>query len=90
MRRWLKRTWLLTRFTTLWPDTAAGWTRPGIYLPLWPKTTQKGQLAEFEQREKKTLVLNPTAPRVAEYETQWQMRVDEVKKDFLGGQKSTA
>ncbi len=70
-------------------DTAAGWTRPGIYFtPLTKDNPRRAKLAEFEKREKKTLALNPAAPRVAEYEAQWQMRIDEVKRDFLGGQKS--
>jgi hypothetical protein len=70
-------------------DTAAGWVRPGIFFtPLTKDNSRRAKLAEFEKREKKTLALNPDSPRVAEYQAKCQMHIDEIKRDFLSGQKS--
>jgi hypothetical protein len=70
-------------------DTSAGWTRPGIFFtPLTKDNPRRAKLAEFAQREKKTLALNPASPRVAQYEAYNRPRIAEINRDFLGGAKS--
>jgi hypothetical protein len=70
-------------------DTAAGWTRPGIFFtPLTKDNPRRAKLAEFAKREKKTLALNPASPRVAQYEANNQAHLAEIRRDFLGGAKS--
>ena len=70
-------------------DVAPGWVQANIFLtPLTKDAPRRAKLAEFERREKKTLGLNTAAPRVAEYEAQNQPRVQEIKRDFLTGEKA--
>ena len=70
-------------------DIAPGWVQANIFLtPLRKDAPRRARLAEFERREKRTLGLNTASPRVAEYEARNQPRVEEIKRDFLAGQKS--
>ncbi len=69
-------------------DVSMGWVQANIYLaPLAKDSPRRAKLAEFERREKRSLGLNIAAPRVAEYEANNQKRVQDIKRDFLGGQK---
>ena len=70
-------------------DVSPGWVQINIVLtPLTKDNPRRAKLAEFERREKRTLGLNTASPRVAEYEAKNQPRVEEIKRDFLAGQKS--
>ena len=69
-------------------DVSMGWVQANIFFsPLAKDSPRRAKLAEFEKREKKTLGLNASAPRVAEYEANSQKRIADIKRDFLGGKK---
>jgi hypothetical protein len=70
-------------------DVAPGWVQANIYLtPLAKNDARRTKLAEFDRREKWTIVANPNSPRVAQYETQSRDRIQQIKTDFLGGEKA--
>ncbi len=70
-------------------DVAPGWVSANIFLtPLTKGHPRRAKLAEFDRREKWTIGINPNSPRVAEYETKNRERIEQIKKDFLGGAKS--
>ena len=56
--------------------------------PLAENDARRTKLAEFDRREKWTIVANPNSPRVAEYEVQNRDRIQQIKTDFLGGEKA--
>ena len=49
---------------------------------------RRSKLVDFSRREKWTIAINPNSPRVAEYEASQHARVEQIKKDFLNGEKS--
>jgi hypothetical protein len=70
-------------------DVAPGWVTANIYFtPLTKNDPRRADLAKFDRREKWTIAVNPESPRVAEYETQNSERIEQIKKDFLNGDKS--
>jgi hypothetical protein len=70
-------------------DVSMGWVQANIVLiPLTKQDARRSKLAEFEKREKQTMAINPDSPRVAEYEAKSQQRIQQIKKDFLSGEKS--
>lgn len=69
-------------------DVSMGWVQANIYLaPLGKDSPRRAKLTEFEKRERVTLNLNPASPHVAAYEANSQKRIQDIKRDFLGGQK---
>jgi hypothetical protein len=69
-------------------DIGMGWVRGNIKLvPLTKSEPRRAELAKFEQREKKVLGLNRDQ-HVTDYEAKNKERVEEIKRDFLGGSKS--
>ena len=69
-------------------DVSMGWVQANIFLsPVAKDSPRRAKLAEFEKRERATLNLNPASPHIAAYETNSQPRIQEIKRDFLGGQK---
>jgi hypothetical protein len=70
-------------------DVAPGWVTANIFLtPLTKGDPRRAKFAEFDRREKWTLAINPGSPRVAEYEAKNRERIEQIKKDFLSGEKS--
>jgi hypothetical protein len=70
-------------------DVAPGWVQANIYLtPLHKGDGRRARLADFERREKWTIAVNPDSPRVVEYQASNRERIAQIKKDFLGGEKS--
>ena len=70
-------------------DVAPGWVTANIFFtPLTKGDPRRADLAKFEKREKWTIAINPDSPRVAEYETQNHERIEQIKNDFLKGEKS--
>ncbi len=69
-------------------DIGMGWVRGNIKLvPLTKNDPRRAELAKFEKREKKVLAQN-REEHVNEYEAKNKERVEEIKRDFLGGTKS--
>jgi hypothetical protein len=69
-------------------DVSMGVWKPNIYMaPLAKGDPRRSKLAEFERREKTVLALNRNQ-HVIDYEAKNQKRVQEIKQDFLSGQKS--
>jgi hypothetical protein len=58
------------------------------FSPLTKDDPRRAELAEFERREKWTIAANTGSPQVAEYEAGNRERIEQIKKDFLGGPKS--
>ena len=70
-------------------DVAPGWVQANISLTPLPKGhPRRAKLAEFDRREKWTIAINSGSPRVAEYEAQNRERIEQIKRDFLSGEKS--
>ena len=70
-------------------DIGMGWVRGNIRLiPLAKGDPRREKLAEFEKRESKRVVAQNRNKHVEDYETKNQGRIQEIKKDFLGGEKS--
>ena len=70
-------------------NVAPGWVTAKILLtPLTKNGSRREDLAKFDKREKWTITINPESPCVAEYETQNRERIEQMKKDFLNGDKS--
>jgi hypothetical protein len=70
-------------------DISLGWVRGNIWLnPLAKGDARRDRLTEFEKREgKRVLGLNRTR-YVEKYEAKNQERIQQIKRDFLGGDKS--
>ena len=69
-------------------DVSIGWVQANIFLsPLTKDSPRRAKLAGFEKRERATLNLNPASPHIAAYEANSQQRIQDIKRDFLGGQK---
>ncbi len=69
-------------------DIGMGWVRGNIRLvPLNKDSPRRVRLAEFEKRERQILAQNRT-DHVANYEAKHKERIEQIKQDFLGGQKS--
>jgi hypothetical protein len=69
-------------------DVGMGWVTANIKMvPLTKGDPRRAKLAEFEKKEKYVLAIQDTA-HVTQYETKSQAKVQEIKTDFLGGQKS--
>jgi len=70
-------------------DVAPGWVTANIYfVPLAKGDNRRKDLAKFNRQEKWTIAVNPESPRVAEYEAKNHDRIEQIKKDFLSGDKS--
>ena len=70
-------------------DVAMGWVTASIYMtPLKKNDSRREKLSQFNKQEKWTIAANPDSPRVAEYEAQSRERFEQIKKDFLSGDKS--
>ena len=70
-------------------DVAPGWVTANIFLsPMTKNDARRSKLDNFNRREKWTIAINPASPRVAEYEAAQHARVEQIKKDFLNGEKS--
>jgi hypothetical protein len=70
-------------------DVAPGWVTANIFLsPMTKNDARRSKLVDFSRREKWTIAINPNSPRVAEYEASQHARVEQIKKDFLNGEKS--
>ena len=69
-------------------DIGMGWVRGNIQLiPLVKGDERRDKLADYERREKKVVALNRNK-HVTDYEEKSQNRIEQIKKDFLGGDKS--
>ncbi len=69
-------------------DLAPGWIRANIMVnPMTKADPRRPRLPEFERREKQVLALNRN-DHVTDFESRNQQRVQQIKTDFLGGQKS--
>jgi hypothetical protein len=69
-------------------DIGMGWVKANIRLiPLLKGDPRREKLAEFEKREKKVVGLVRTE-HVTDYEAKNKTRVEEIRRDFLGGGKS--
>jgi hypothetical protein len=70
-------------------DVSPGVWQINIYLtPLTKGDPRRAKLAEFEMREKRTLTINPASPHVVKYEANSRVRIEQIKRDFLSGEKS--
>jgi len=70
-------------------DIGMGWMRGNIQLiPLGKGDARRDKLAEFEKRESKRVLALNRNQHVEDYEAKNQKRVEEIKKDFLGGAKT--
>ncbi len=68
-------------------DIGMGWVRGNIKLvPLAKDDPRRARLGEFENREK--VVSQSPSAYLAEYQQKHQEQVAQIKKDFVGGQKS--
>jgi len=69
-------------------DIGMGWVRGNITLvPLAKGDPRRAELPKFEKREKRVLALNRDE-HVTAYEARNAERIQEIKRDFLGGEKS--
>jgi hypothetical protein len=69
-------------------DIGMGWVRGNIQLiPLAKGDDRRSKLADYEKREKKVVALNRNK-HVTDYEEKNQDRIEQIKKDFFGGDKS--
>ena len=69
-------------------DISIGWSRGNIQLiPLAKDDARRAKLVEFEKREKKVVALNRNK-HVTDYEEKNRDRIEQIKKDFLSGEKS--
>lgn len=69
-------------------DIGMGWMRGNIQLiPLVKGDERRDKLADYERREKKVVALNRNK-HVTDYEEKNKDRVEQIKKDFLSGDKS--
>ena len=69
-------------------DVGMGWIQANIRMTPLAKDVPRGaRLAEFEKREKWVVAIQRDG-HVAEYEQKNQARVQQIKSDFLGGEKS--
>jgi hypothetical protein len=70
-------------------DVAPGWVTANIFFtPLTKGDHRRADLADFDRREKWTIAINLDSPRVAEYEAMNHERIEQIKRDFLSGEKS--
>lgn len=68
-------------------DVSIGWIRGNIKLiPLTKDAPRRAKLLEFEKREK--VVLQTRTAHIEEYERLHAAKVQEIKRDFIGGEKS--
>jgi hypothetical protein len=68
-------------------DVSMGMIRANVMLnPLKKDSPRRARLTEFETRE--NLVTYTHGERAQEYETKQQQRIADIKRDFLGGEKS--
>jgi hypothetical protein len=68
-------------------DIGMGWVKANIKLhPMAKGDPRRPRLAEFEKRARLVVGMQRTE-HVAEYESKNQFRVEEIKRDFLGGAK---
>lgn len=69
-------------------DVQMGWMKANISLnPMRKGDPRRAKLAEFEKREKNVLALQRTR-HATRFEQENQTRIQEIKRDFLGGEKS--
>jgi hypothetical protein len=69
-------------------DISMGWIKGNIFMsPMAKGDARRSKLPDFERREKTVVALNRNQ-HVIDYEAKNQKRVEEIKRDFLGGQKS--
>ncbi|HPA18573.1 MAG TPA: hypothetical protein PLU30_12555 [Verrucomicrobiae bacterium] len=69
-------------------DIGYGFVRGNIQLiPLHKGDARRGKLPEFERREKRVVALNRNE-HVTEYEEKNRARMEDIKRDFFGGEKS--
>jgi hypothetical protein len=69
-------------------DIGMGWVKANIRLvPLAKGDERRAKLADFERREKNVLALNRNE-HVEKYEAKNKDRIADIKKDFLGGDKT--
>jgi len=70
-------------------DVSHSWISANIFLtPLTKVDARRSELAELDSRELSTLPFSAGSPSVIEYETLSRKRIAQIKKDFLGGEKS--
>jgi len=68
-------------------DISMGWVRGNIKLiPLAKDDDRRARLGEFEKRER--VVSQSRTSHLSEYEQKNKGRIEEIKKDFLSGEKS--
>lgn len=69
-------------------DVQMGWVKANINMVgLARNDPRRAKLSAFEKREKNILATQ-RAPYVIQYEQRSQARIQEIKRDFLGGEKS--
>jgi hypothetical protein len=69
-------------------DVGMGWVRPNIKLvPVTKEDPRRDRLAEFEARQKWVVGIERTE-HVVNYEQRNAAKIAEIKRDFLGGEKS--
>jgi hypothetical protein len=69
-------------------DIAMGWVRGNIMLiPMEKNDARRDKLDSFEKREKRVVALNRNK-HVEDYEAKNKDRIEQIKKDFLSGEKS--
>jgi hypothetical protein len=69
-------------------DIGMGWIRGNIKLvPLAQGDERRAELPKFEKREKRVVGMNRT-DHVVQYEQKHQQKIQEIKRDFVGGEKA--
>lgn len=70
-------------------DVAMGWVTANIYMtPLKKGDPRREKMSQFTKQEKWVIAANTDSPRIAEYESQNRTRFEQIKKDFLKGEKT--